>query len=358
MGFNKIMKIFLVLFSLAASITTLLSEADGMRLDFYEQSCPNAEKIVMSEVQKILAQSQNKNAPAQLLRLFFHDCFIEGCDASILLTESNGTSMVERQAIPNQTLKGFEFIDIIKEELEKECPGIVSCSDILVLATRNFIILSGGPYYPVYTGRKDNNQSFFSKALSDIPRPNGNIIGTLRLFSLRGFSARETVALLGGHNIGKISCEFILPRINNNFLGLGSPDSTLPSDFLEEIKLKCLESNSSFSNSESFTESSSISESERSMAYFQELSSSPSSQSPFGTHYYRSLMIGRGLLFADQQLMANEETAKVVVEYSLDDGTAFRTDFARAMVKMSNLVSLSGLEGQVRLNCSIALKSS
>ena len=94
------------------------------------------------------------------------------------------------------------------------------------------------------------------------------------------------------------------------------------------------------------------------MSYFEEEFSSSSSQSAFGTHYYQKLMIGRGLLFADQQLMANEETARIVEEYTLDDGTVFRRDFARAMVKMSNLVSLTGSQGQVRLNCSVALKSS
>ena len=67
--------------------------------------------------------------------------YFQGCDASVLLTDTNGTSVVERQAIPNRTLKGFEFIDMIKEELEKECPGVVSCSDIMVLATRNCILL-------------------------------------------------------------------------------------------------------------------------------------------------------------------------------------------------------------------------
>ncbi|XP_027127002.1 putative Peroxidase 48 isoform X1 [Coffea arabica] len=354
----KIMKILLVLLSLAAGITTLLAEADGLRLDFYEQSCPNAEKIVMSQVQNILAQPQFQNAPAQLLRLLFHDCFIEGCDASVLLTDTNGTSVVERQAIPNRTLKGFEFIDMIKEELEKECPGVVSCSDIMVLATRNCILLSGGPYYPVYTGRRDNNQSFFSEALSDIPRPNGKIFEALHLFSLRGFNTRETVALLGAHNIGRISCQFILPRLGTNFLDEGSADSTLRDGFIEEIKLKCQKSNSSFSNTESLVSSLGVTEANWSMSYFEEEFSSSSSQSAFGTHYYQKLMIGRGLLFADQQLMANEETARIVEEYTLDDGTVFRRDFARAMVKMSNLVSLTGSQGQVRLNCSVALKSS
>lgn len=72
----------------------------------------------------------------------------------------------------------------------------------------------------------------------------------------------------------------------------------------------------------------------------------------FRTHYYRSLLKGRGLLHADQQLMASDRTASLVAAYASDDGSAFRRDFARAMVKLSGLGVLSGEQGQVRLNCS------
>nr|XP_016513383.1 PREDICTED: putative Peroxidase 48 [Nicotiana tabacum] len=57
---------------------------------------------------------------------------------------------------------------------------------ILVLATRDGIVLAGGLYYPVLTGRRDSKESFFDEAMAEIPRPNGNITETLRLFSLRG----------------------------------------------------------------------------------------------------------------------------------------------------------------------------
>ncbi|PQM37594.1 putative Peroxidase 48 [Prunus yedoensis var. nudiflora] len=90
------------------------------------------------------------------------------------------------------------------------------------------------------------------------------------------------------------------------------------------------------------------------MPYFQQLSSSVSSGAGFDTHYYQSLLRGRGLLFADQQLMANERTARLVKAYASDDGSTFRMDFARAMMKMSNLNALTGSQGQVRLECTLA----
>lgn len=67
----------------------------------------------------------------------------QGCDASVLLDDSKGNKnhSIERQAIPNKTLKGFDKIDIIKEKLEIACPGVVSCADTLALATRDGIIL-------------------------------------------------------------------------------------------------------------------------------------------------------------------------------------------------------------------------
>ncbi|XP_055806637.1 putative Peroxidase 48 [Solanum dulcamara] len=305
--------------------------------DYYDEKCEDLEGIVWSRM-KTIVQLQH-NAPAQLLRLMFHDCFIGGCDASVLLADRNENGTVEREAIPNMTLKGFNFIDTIKDEIEEACPGIVSCSDILVLATRDGIVLAGGPYFPVLTGRRDSKESFFDEAIAEIPRPNGNISETLRLFSLRGFDERETVALLGGHNIGRIGCEFIRPRLSN-FTGTGLPDPTIPADFLEELKRKCPDDNNTISNMFNEHTARGLSESAISIA------------ASFDNHYYKTLMRGRGLLFADQQLMANEKTAAAVTDYSFDDGTVFRTEFAHAMAKMSNIGVLTGSKGEVRHSCS------
>lgn len=80
---------------------------------------------------------------------------------------------------------------------------------------------------------------------------------------------------------------------------------------------------------------------------------SMSSGAVFDSHYYQNLMRGRGILFADQQLMADMRTAQVVATFASDNGTAFRMDFAQAMAKMSTLGVLTGSQGQVRSVCSL-----
>ncbi|KAH1148376.1 hypothetical protein GYH30_043143 [Glycine max] len=56
--------------------------------------------------------------------MHFHDCFVRGCDASALLNST--TNQVEKNARPNLTVRGFDFIGIIKSLVEAECHGVVS----------------------------------------------------------------------------------------------------------------------------------------------------------------------------------------------------------------------------------------
>ena len=62
----------------------------------------------------------------------------QGCDASVLIN-STSTNKAEKAGVPNRTLRGFDFIDRIKSLLEAECPGVVSCADIIALTARDAV---------------------------------------------------------------------------------------------------------------------------------------------------------------------------------------------------------------------------
>ena len=62
---------------------------------------------------------------------------LQGCDGSVLL--SSPKKNAEKDAIPNLSLRGYNVIDAVKSALEKKCPGVVSCADILTLATRDAV---------------------------------------------------------------------------------------------------------------------------------------------------------------------------------------------------------------------------
>ncbi|CAI9787062.1 unnamed protein product [Fraxinus pennsylvanica] len=125
-----------------------------LKVGFHFLTCPIAETIVNSVVKEAI---QSKPAfPLVLLRLNFHDCFVEGCDGSILIEKDPDP---EKRANGHQRVDGFDHIQEAKDHLEAQCPGVVSCADIVTLAARDTIALGGGTVYEVETGRRDGRIS-------------------------------------------------------------------------------------------------------------------------------------------------------------------------------------------------------
>jgi hypothetical protein len=72
---------------------------------------------------------------------------IQGCDASLLLDDTP-SFQGEKMANPNNgSVRGFEVIDAVKSAVEKLCPGVVSCADILAIAARDSVVIVSTTIY-------------------------------------------------------------------------------------------------------------------------------------------------------------------------------------------------------------------
>ncbi|KAK4582236.1 hypothetical protein RGQ29_025416 [Quercus rubra] len=279
-------KFFLLFSFLVGMVSAQLSST------FYATSCPNALSTIKSAVDS--AVSSEPRMGASLLRLHFHDCFVNGCDASVLLDE-------ERQAPPNKnSIRGFEVIDTIKSQLEDLCPGVVSCADILAVTARDSVVALDGLGWTVELGRRDSATASGVAASSNLPSPFSSLSELINKFSNKGFTVKEMVAL---------SDSSFTTSLQSNCPSTGGDSNLAPLDV--------------------------------------------TSSESFDNEYFNNLISKKGLLHSDQQLFNEGSTDSLVNAYSTNS-ESFLTDFANAMVKMGELSPLTGTSGQIRTNCNKA----
>ncbi|XVF41167.1 hypothetical protein PTKIN_Ptkin01aG0258200 [Pterospermum kingtungense] len=197
--------------------------------DYYKRTCPKVLSIVEEGVAAAIKKEPRMGA--SLLRLHFHDCFVNGCDGSLLL-DDNATFIGEKTAAANNnSVRGFNVVDDIKAKLEKACPGVVSCADILAIAARDSTVMLGGPSWEVKLGRRDSTTASRAAANNSLPAPTFNISRLLSSFAAQGLSLKDLVALSGSHTIGLARCTTFRPHIYN--------DSNIDASFAKALKRKC-----------------------------------------------------------------------------------------------------------------------
>ena len=122
--------------------------------------------------------------------------YAQGCDASLLLDSPTNTA--EKDTPPNLSLAGFDVIDEVKAALERACPGVVSCADIVALAARDSVSWQyKRSLWEVETGRRDGTVSLKQEALDNIPAPTMNFTELLQSFQNKSLNLADLVWLSG-----------------------------------------------------------------------------------------------------------------------------------------------------------------
>ncbi|CAM0909634.1 unnamed protein product [Alopecurus aequalis] len=285
-----------------------------LRTGYYASICPNLETIIRSSVKQSMAQSQISGPAA--LRLFFHDCAVRGCDASIMLVNPNGDD--EWHNPDDQSLKqqGFQTILDAKTAVDSDpqCRYKVSCADILALAARESVAQSGGPNYQVELGRYDGRVSTKSSVV--LPHVDFNLDKLNAFFSTLGLSQTDMIALSGGHTLGAADCTFFQSRIGT--------DTTMDSGFAAQLQGTCAGQSAAFLDGVT--------------------------PSGFDNSYYKNLQAGRGLLGSDQVLYTDQRSRGTVNYYASNQATFFY-DFANAMTKLGRVGVKTAANGEIRRDC-------
>jgi peroxidase len=251
--------------------------------------------------------------------------YMQGCDGGLLI-DGPGT---EKTAPPNLSVKGYDVIAAIKAELERRCPGVVSCADIQILATRDAVALAGGAAYQVRTGRRDRRRSQASDV--KLPAPEYTAQQTTAYYGRLGLGAFDTVLLLGAHTVGATRCGVIKSRLYGYG---GRPGATDPGmdPVLASVYKRYVCPN--------------VPSSDNNMVFLDDQWSALK----VDNHYYKNIQLRRGVLPCDQNLY-NDGSTKWIVDLLANNNGLFTWAFPQALIKLSEVNVLTGTQGEIRKVC-------
>lgn len=313
--------------SIALTCALLLSSAcHALEVGFYKKSCPRVEAIVRAEVKKFIYK--DAGIGAGLIRLFFHDCFVQGCDGSVLLDPTPANPQPEKLSPPNfPSLRGFDAIDAAKDAVERACPGVVSCADIVAFAGRDaaYFLSRLTVKINMPAGRLDGRISSSTEALDNLPPPFFNITELIASFAAKGLDTEDMVVLSGAHTIGQSHCSSFVPdRL------------AVPSDInaaLASILRRQCPANPSAGNDPVVPQD-------------------VVSRNGLDNQYYKNVLAHKVLFTSDAALLTTPSTTRMVLDNANIRGL-WEGKFKKSLVKMGAIGVKTGRQGEIRRNCRV-----
>ncbi|XP_008781029.1 peroxidase 51-like [Phoenix dactylifera] len=316
-----------LLFFLGICLLPQLGSAQ-LRQNYYANVCPNVESIVRNVV-KTKFDETFVTVPATI-RLLFHDCFVQGCDASVLIA-STANNRAEKDHPDNLSLAGDGFDTVVKAKAAIDavprCRNRVSCADILVMATRDVISMSGGPSYAVELGRLDGLSSTADSVEGRLPQPEFDLVQLNTLFAANGLTQTDMIALSAAHTVGFSHCNKFANRIYS--FSAGNPvDPTLNTTYASQLRAICPQN----------------------VDPTVAINMDPVSPRIFDNQYFLNLLQGMGLFTSDQVLFTDSRSRSTVNSWA-QSSFAFQQAFVAAIAKLGRVGVKTGSGGNIRQDC-------
>ncbi|XP_073103006.1 peroxidase 51-like [Elaeis guineensis] len=187
----------------------------------------------------------------------------------------------------------------------------------------------GGRRWDVLKGRRDGLISKADRVAGNLPQANHTITQLISLFTSKGLTVKDLVALSGGHTIGFSHCKEFMARLysyNKTF----DTNPTMAHDMAIHPRVPCPQA-----------------------GFDPTIVAANDATTPtiFDNAYYQNLKKGQGLLATDQGLYGDMRT-RGYIEMMAKDQQIFFDAFAASMVKLGSIGVNSGKDGEVRLDCS------
>ncbi|XP_078170496.1 peroxidase 45-like [Carex rostrata] len=206
-------------------------------------------------------------------------------------------------------------------DADPQCTNKVSCSDIIALAARDAVFLSGGPTWKVELGRYDGKISTINSV--NLPGPSEDFDQLMSRFSVHNLTPTDLVALSGAHTLGATSCFHVNNRLYNP-----TPDSYLDPGFAIQLEGKCPAAVNDVN-------------------YFVFFDNSVNT---FDNDYFKMLQQKKGVLFSDEVLYVDTRSTSIVDKFATDQ-SAFFTAFVESMLKLGRIGVKTAVDGEIRKDC-------